>query len=148
MEFTGRILKVLPVQSGTGRNGEWRKQEFIFEYFEHETDRHSDMVLLRVMNDRIDQYNLKEGETVTIGFGHGVREWNGQYFNELKVYKVVRPRVLPNGGETETGGDLPPAPPVGGGMDSEASKGVTSPDPSCRRGEQTGSDEVGGHLPF
>ena len=137
MEFTGRIFKVLPVQSGTGKRGEWRKQEVIFEYFEHETDRFSDMVLLPIMNDRIEQYNLKEGETVTIGFGHGVQDYNGRYFNALKVYKVVR---LTH--------DLPPAPSVGGGMDSEASKGVTFPDPSCRKGEQTGSDEVNGHLPF
>ena len=41
MEFKGRIMKVLPVTSGTSQNGnEWKKQEFIFEYFEQQTDRY------------------------------------------------------------------------------------------------------------
>ena len=92
MEFTGRIAKVFPVQSGTSKNGnEYRKQEFIFEYFERPTDRWSDKVLLSVMNDKIETYNLQEGEDgVTIGFGHNVDEYQGRNYNRVNMYKFER----------------------------------------------------------
>ena len=89
MEFKGRIYKVLPEQSGTNREGkEWRRLDFIFEYFERADDRYSDKVVLSVMNDRIDQYRIQEGDEVLIGFGHNVREYQGRWFNELRVYKL------------------------------------------------------------
>lgn len=28
MELTGKIIKVLPIQSGTGKNGIWKEQEY------------------------------------------------------------------------------------------------------------------------
>lgn len=91
MEFTGRIARVLPVQTGTGKNGnEWKKQEFVFEYFENPSDRWSDKVVLSVMNDRISEYDLHEDDAVKIGFGHSITEWNGRIFNELRMYKFEK----------------------------------------------------------
>ena len=98
MEFKGRIMKVFPVVSGTGKSGqEWKRQEFVFEYFEHETDRWTDKVVLSVMNDRIEEYDLHEGDEVTIGFGHSVREWNNKYFNEMRVYKLEKKATIKKG---------------------------------------------------
>lgn len=89
MEFRGRIYKVLPEQSGTNREGkEWRRLDFIFEYFERADDRYSDKVVLSVMNDRIDQYRIQEGDEVLIGFGHNVRMYQDKWYNELRVYKL------------------------------------------------------------
>ena len=91
MEFKGRIMKVLPVTSGTSQNkNEWKKQEFIFEYFEQQTDRYSDKVCLSIMNDRIAEYDLHENDEVLIGFGHSIREYQGRYFNELRLYKFQK----------------------------------------------------------
>lgn len=88
MIFTGRIWKVQPVQTGTRKDGtEWRKQDFVFEYYEHDTDRYTDKVLLSVMGDRIEEYALKVGDKVTIGFSHGVREWQDRMFNEVRIYQ-------------------------------------------------------------
>lgn len=88
MEFKGRIYKVLPLQSGTSAKGDtWQRLDFIFEYFERETDRWSDKVLLSVMNDRIREYDIHEGDEVLIGFGHSVREYQGRYYNDLRIYK-------------------------------------------------------------
>jgi hypothetical protein len=88
MEFKGRIYKVLPLQSGTTAKGDtWQRLDFIFEYFECETDRWSDKVLLSVMNDRIREYDIHEGDEVLIGFGHSVREYQGRYYNDLRIYK-------------------------------------------------------------
>ena len=31
MEFSGKIIAILPQRSGTGRNGEWTVQEYVIE---------------------------------------------------------------------------------------------------------------------
>ena len=96
MEFKGRIYKVLETTTGTSRdNKEWKKQEFIFEFFEHDTDRYSDKVVLSVMNDRIREYDLHEGDEVQIGFGHSVREYNGRWFNDIRLYKLDKAAKIP-----------------------------------------------------
>lgn len=88
MEFIGRIAQVFDVKTGLKQDkSEWKSQEFIFEYFENENDRYSDKVVLKVMNDRINEYQLQQGMNVRIGFGHHVREWNGAYYNDLRIYK-------------------------------------------------------------
>lgn len=94
MEFQGRINRLLPIQTGTNKSGnEWQRQDFIFEYFENDTDRWSDRVLLSIMNDRIAEYNLHEGDEVIIGFSHNVRQYQDKWFNELRVYKCEKVRV-------------------------------------------------------
>ena len=93
MQFEGRINKLFPVQTGTSQRGEWSRQDFIFEYFETPNDRYADRVLLSVMNDRIKEYDLHEGDTVICGFSHTTREYQGRYFNDVRLYhfeKVVR----------------------------------------------------------
>ena len=91
MEFIGQIYKVFPVQRGTSKSGnDWVKQDFIFEYFENDTDRYADRVLLSIMGTRVDTYAPKELDKVRIGFGHSVREYNGRWFNETRVYKYER----------------------------------------------------------
>lgn len=91
MKFQGRIYKVLPVTSGTSQKGtDWQKQEFIFEYFERDDDRYADKVLLSIMNDRIRDYDLKEGDSVIIGFSHTTREYQGRYFNDIRMYSFEK----------------------------------------------------------
>lgn len=64
----------------------WKKQEFVVEYFEHENDRWADRVCLSTMDTKV-MSQLAEGKEVIVGFGHGVREYNGRFYNELKLYK-------------------------------------------------------------
>ena len=87
MEFQGRIKKVLPFRSGTSQRGEWKALPFIFEFFEHETDRYADTVLLETFDTNVID-NLKEGMEVICGFGHRTREYEGKVYNELRLYKI------------------------------------------------------------
>ena len=105
MTLKGRIYKVFPVQQGTSAAGnKWAKQDFIFEYFEHPTDRYTDKVLLSCMNERIKEYDIHEGDEVLIGFGHRVREYNGRYFNEVSMYHFEK--VADKGGNLPADGSL------------------------------------------
>lgn len=91
MEIQGKIYKVLPTRTGKKADGsEWRSQEFIVEFFETADQRWSDKVVLNVMNDRIDEYQLHEGDDVRVGFSHGVREYQGKYYPEFRIYKFEK----------------------------------------------------------
>lgn len=93
MEFTGRIKKVLPIRSGASQNGEWKALPFVFEYFEHETDRYADSVLLETFDTKVIE-NLKEGMEVRCGWSHKAKDVNKRdgsgmmTINELRLYKI------------------------------------------------------------
>jgi hypothetical protein len=91
MEVQGRISKILPLRKGTRSDGsEWRSQEFIVEFFETADQRWSDKVVLNAMNERIDEYDLHEGEEVRVGFSHGVKEYQGRWYPEFHIYKFEK----------------------------------------------------------
>ena len=89
MEFIGRVKAILPKRSGTSaRTGnEWVALPFIFEYFEHETDRYADRVLLETFDTKVIA-NIKEGMEVKCGFSHNVRAYEGKTYNEIRLYKI------------------------------------------------------------
>ena len=94
MEFQGRIAKLLPIRQGVSQRtgNEWKSLPFIFEYFEHESDRYADSVLLETFDEKVIN-NLKEGMEVRCGFGHKTREFTKQdgttaVINDLRLYKI------------------------------------------------------------
>ena len=102
MEFQGRIAKVLPVRSGVRQRtgNEWKSLPFIFEYFEHDSDRYADSVLLETFDTKVID-NLKEGMEVRCGFGHKTREFTKQdgttaVINDLRLYKIESVRKVQN----------------------------------------------------
>jgi hypothetical protein len=89
MEYQGRIRKVLPVRTGTSQRtgNNWKCLPFVFEYFENETDRWPDSVVLETFDEKVIN-SLKEGMEVRCGFGHRAKEYDGKTFNELRLYKI------------------------------------------------------------
>ena len=93
MEFQGRIAKVLPVRQGVSQRtgNEWKSLPFIFEYFEHDSDRYADSVMLETFDETVIN-NLKEGMEVRCGFGHKTREYTKDgktmIINDIRLYKI------------------------------------------------------------
>lgn len=89
MEFQGRVKKLLPVRSGVSQRtgNEWKSLPFVFEYYEHETDRYADSVVLETFDTKVID-NLKEGMEIRCGFSHHTREYDGKTYNELRLYKI------------------------------------------------------------
>jgi hypothetical protein len=94
MEFQGRIAKMLPIRQGVSQRtgNEWKAMPFIFEYFENQSDRYADSVLLETFDEKVIN-NLKEGMEVRCGFGHKTREFTKQdgttaVINDLRLYKI------------------------------------------------------------
>ena len=93
MEFQGRIAKLLPVRSGVSQRtgNEWKSLPFIFEYFEHDSDRYADSVMLETFDEKVIN-NLQEGMEVRCGFGHRTREYTKDdktiIINDIRLYKI------------------------------------------------------------
>lgn len=89
MEATGKIIAILPANSGVSqRTGNpWCTQTFVLETIEQ----YPKKIPFEVFGeDRIRQFNLQMGETVTIHFDVDGREYNGRWYPSVKCFNVVR----------------------------------------------------------
>jgi hypothetical protein len=81
------------MRSGTSQRtgNEWKSLPFIFEYFEHDSDRYADSVMLETFDTKVID-NLQEGMEVICGFGHKTREYTKDgrtmIINDLRLYKI------------------------------------------------------------
>lgn len=114
MEFEGRVRKILPLRSGTSKStgNQWKALPFIFEYFENETDRYADSVLLETFDTNVID-NLQEGMEVRCGFSHRTREYEGRTYNEVRLYKIQSIKKLqePAAPQATAANDNTPPPP-------------------------------------
>lgn len=139
MEFQGRISKLLPMRQGTStRTGnEWYAQPFVFEYYEHDTDRYADSVVLETFDTNIIPH-LKEGMEVICGFGHKAKPITKQdgtqtTINEMRLYKIERVRGAQAAQQAPQGANAP----------AEAQQTVAQP-----IAVQTAQNDANDDLPF
>lgn len=88
MEITGTISSILELQIGEGKNGPWKKQEFILET----NDQYPRKVCIAVWGDKIEQYALKTGAKVTVSVNVESREFNGRWYTDVKAWKIEKPQ--------------------------------------------------------
>ena len=92
MELTGKIIQLLPEQSGQSARGNWRKQEYILE-----TDgQYPKKVCFMAWGDKIDEFQLKEGEEVIVSINIESREYNGRWYTDVKAWKIQRGNAADN----------------------------------------------------
>lgn len=132
MELTGRIIAVMEPRGGvSARTGnQWMTQEYVLEV----PGQYPKRCLFNIFGeDRIKQFNIQQGEDLTIQFDIDAREYNGRWFNDIRAYNVVRGQaqqpVTPMGGQA-------PFPPAGG---------ATAPFPPAQEPASEGSAD---DLPF
>lgn len=94
MEITGRIIAVLPERSGvSARSGaEWRCASYVIETMEQYPRKMNFEVF---GSDRIQQFNIQAGETMTVSFDIDAREFHRQdgtvaWINSIRAWKVDR----------------------------------------------------------
>jgi hypothetical protein len=86
LKITGTITRVLDEVSGAGRNGPWRKQEYILET----EGNYPKPVCMVVWGESIDQFAIREGERITASIDIQSREYNGRWYTDVKAWKVER----------------------------------------------------------
>lgn len=129
MELTGKIIAVLPANSGvSARTGNpWMSQEYVIEV----PGQYPKKCVFRIFGeDRIKQFNIQQGEDLTVSFDIDAHEYNGRWFNEIRAYNVNR--------------GVAAAPPVGAPMAGAAPQTATSPFPPTQEPAEGSSDD----LPF
>jgi hypothetical protein len=134
MELTGKIIAVMEPRGGvSARTGnQWMTQEYVLEV----PGQYPKRCLFNVFGeDRIKQFNIQQGEDLTIQFDIDAREYNGRWFNDIRAYNVVRGQVQqPVGGAPLN--QAAPFPPAGG---------ATAPFPPAQEPASEGSAD---DLPF
>ncbi|MGE5424136.1 MAG: DUF3127 domain-containing protein [Syntrophothermus sp.] len=85
MEIQGKIHKILPLQSGQGKNGTWKKQEFILET-EGQIQR---KICFSLWGDKVDQLSAGPGDLVTVFFDVESREYNDRWYTDAKAWKIT-----------------------------------------------------------
>lgn len=84
MQLTAKLVHVLPLQTGQGKNGEWRKQEVILE-----TDgQYPKKICVAIWGDRINEAQLKVGNTLKIDFDIESREYNSRWYTDVKAWRI------------------------------------------------------------
>lgn len=84
MQLTAKLSQLLPLQTGAGKNGQWKKQDIIVE-----TDgQYPKKVCISIWGDKIDESVLKIGNSLIINFDVESREYNGRWYTDVKAWKV------------------------------------------------------------
>ena len=84
MEISGKIIAVLPMASGQGKNGMWRSQDYVLET----TDQYPKKVCFYLFNDKIDQFPMAIDDVVNVSFDVESREYNGRWYTTIRAWKV------------------------------------------------------------
>lgn len=84
MQITAKIIQLLPLQTGTGKNGEWKKQDVIVET----EGQYPKKFCLSVWGDKINEEILQVGSNLKFSVEIESREYNGKWYTDVKAWKV------------------------------------------------------------
>lgn len=89
IQLIGTIVRVLPMQSGTKRDGgEWQKQDYLLSV---EGERYDNKVCFQIFGaEKIARIGLKENERVRVHLEIRANEYNGKFYNSIDCWKVDR----------------------------------------------------------
>lgn len=90
MQVTGEITQIMPVQTGTKKDGgTWQKQIFILKTDEA----YNNLYCFDVFGDEkvanLTKYN-KVGDTVNVEFNIQTNDYQGKYFTSLQAWKISK----------------------------------------------------------
>lgn len=89
MEISGKIIAVLPLATGQGKNGTWRSQDYVLET----GDQYPKKVCFNFFGDKIEQFPLAIDDQVTVSFDLESREYNGRWFTSVRAWKAEKGAV-------------------------------------------------------
>lgn len=105
MEVEGKLISLLEIQQGTGKNGNWQKQDFVIETFE----KFPKKVCLNVWGDKVDTLkDFKVGDNIKASINIESREYNGRWYTDIRAWRLEK--AGENVANTSSAGnsDIPP----------------------------------------
>jgi hypothetical protein len=86
MDISGKLIHILPAQTGTGKNGAWKKCDFVIET----SDKYPKKVCITAWNEQADQIERTPlNSDLKVSFDISSREYNGRWYNDVKAWKIV-----------------------------------------------------------
>lgn len=84
MQLQAKLIQILPLQTGTSKNGEWKKQDVIVET----DDQYPKKVCISIWGDKVDTSLLQVGNNLDISINVESREYNGKWYSDIKAWKI------------------------------------------------------------
>ena len=86
MQLKAKLLDILPLQTGKGKNGDWKKQDIVVETQE----KYPKKVCVSIWGDKLEGVTLKPQELYEISFDIESREFNGRWYTDVRAWKIQR----------------------------------------------------------
>lgn len=87
MEIVGKVIQILPTQSGTGSNGKaWELAQFVIETQEQYPRK---VCIDMFGSDRIKNNPVSIDQVVTVSYDLESREFNGRWYTSVRAWKVT-----------------------------------------------------------
>ena len=94
LELEGRIVQKMAVQSGQSARGAWARQDFVVEYQDGSFP--TSVCFSAWGQDKVqelDKYQV--GDAVKVSFNVKGREYNGRWYNDLRVWRIAPAGAAP-----------------------------------------------------
>jgi single-stranded DNA-binding protein len=85
LEVSGKLVKIMPQQTGAGKNGNWVKQEFIIET----SEQYPKKICISAWGDKVEELNrLEMGDEVRVAVNIESREYNDRWYTDVRAWKI------------------------------------------------------------
>lgn len=107
MEITGTVKEILPLESGEGKNGTWKKQTVVIGFKDGNYDKILALETMNKVTEHVEKLGI--GMEVTASVNVSSREYNGKYYTNAQAWKIVgngnanvnTPTTAPSGDESK-----------------------------------------------
>lgn len=133
MDVVGKIIAALPPKSGTSQSTgkPWQVNAYVLQTNE-QTPKNIAFDVFGA--ERVEQYNLKVGDMVTVSIDIDAHEYNGRWYNQIRAWNVVNHASAQQPAVQQT----PPPTPQSGALFPQ------QPAPGAQSAPSAGTDQ----LPF
>ena len=133
MDVVGKIIAALPPKSGTSQSTgkPWQVNAYVLQTNE-QTPKNIAFDVFGA--ERVEQYNLKVGDMVTVSIDIDAHEYNGRWYNQIRAWNVVNHASA----QQSAAQQAPPQTPQSGALFPQ------QPAPGAQSAPSAGTDQ----LPF
>ena len=98
----GRVIDILPLQTGSSARGEWKKLDFVLEVPDEQFPK---KICFTLFNDKTEMIRENDkNREVEVSFSLEGREYNGKWYHNVNAFKIERTE------KTSTGDKQAPPP--------------------------------------
>ena len=88
-EINGKVIAVLPIATGEGKNGTWKSQDYVLET----GGQYPKKVCFNLFGDSIEKFNVGIDDEIKVSYDIESREYNGRWFTTIRAWKVEKEAV-------------------------------------------------------